>query len=127
MPVDKSMLKAAIVQIASIDGISMPADLLAEDVILLAAVWPDEQDFAQAVASTARALKQIAASQITPSPFEDDLDGWFSYHYQLRRSQSERAVMRIVFQPAEECVRIKGFGHRFKPADMYRRMVTGKR
>lgn len=127
MPVDKVMLQAAIIQIAAIDGVSMPADVLTEDVVLLAAVWPDEQDFAQAVASTVRALKQVAAGQITPSPLEDDLDGWFSYHYQLRRNQGERAVMRVVFQPTEEGVRIKGFGHRFKPADIYHRMVLGER
>ena len=127
MPVDKSMLKAAIVQIASIKGISMPAEALAEDVVLLAAVWPDEHDFAQAVASTVRALEQIAAGRITPSPLEDDLGGWFSYHYQLRRSQGERAVMRVVFQPSGDGVRVKGFGHRFKPADIYHRMVLGKR
>lgn len=127
MPVDKGMLKAAIVQIASIKGVSMPAEVLAEDVVLLAAVWPDEGDFAQAVASTVRALEQVAAGRITPSPLEDDLGGWFSYHYQLRRTQGERAVMRVVFQPVEGGIRVKGFGHRFKPADIYHRMVLGKR
>ncbi len=38
------------------------------------------------------------------------------------------AVMRIVFQPADEGgVRIKGFGHRFRPADIYHRLVLGER
>lgn len=126
MPADSSMLKAAIAQIAAIEGIYMPAEVLTEDVVLLAAVWPDEEDFAQAVASTVRALEQTAAGRVTPSPLENDLEGWFSHHYQLRRSQGERAVMRIVFQPFEKGARVKGFGHRFKPADIYHRMVSNR-
>ena len=128
MAIDRSLLKAAIFQISSIEGVSMPVEVLMDDVVLLAAVWPDEGEFAQAVASTVRALEHVVAGKVTPSPLEDELAGWFSYHYQLRRGQGERAVLRIIFQPdSEGGVRVKGFGHRFKPADIYHRIVLGER
>jgi len=128
MAVDKGILKAAIVQISSVKGVNMPVETLMDDVVLLAAVWPDERDFAQAVASTVRALEHVVAGKVTPSPLEADLGGWFSYHYQLRRGQGERAVLRIIFQPdGEGGICVKGFGHRFKPADIYHRVVLGER
>lgn len=128
MPVDSGMLKAAVIRISSVRGISMPGETLADDVVLLAKVWPDEADFAQAVASTVLAMEHVVAGRVTPSPLSEDLGGWYSYHYQLRRGQGERAVMRIVFQPdSEGGVRIKGFGHRFRPADIYHRLVLGER
>ena len=40
-------------------------------------------------------------------------------------AQGEKAVLRVVFRPREGYVEVKGFGHRFKPADIYHRMVLG--
>ena len=63
---------------------------------------------------------------MTPDALEDDLDGWWSYHFQLHRAQGEKAVLRVVFRPQADFVEVKGFGHRFKPSDIYHRLVLGK-
>ena len=125
MAVSSDLLRAAIVQVASVEGISISHEALVEDVVLLAKVWPDEQDFAAAVASSVRALSHVAKGKVTPDPLQNDLEGWFSHHYQLRRAQGEPAVLRVVFRQSEGHVEIKGFGHRFKPASIYHRLVAG--
>lgn len=124
MAVSSDLIRAAIVQIASVEGISIAHEALVEDVVLLAKVWPDEHDFATAVASSVRALTQVAAGRVTPDPLKDDLEGWQSHHYQLRRAQGEQAVLRVVFRRVDGQVEVKGFGHRFKPASIYHRLVV---
>ena len=37
-----------------------------------------------------------------------------------------KAVLRVVFRPQADFVEVKGFGHRFKPSDIYHRLVLGK-
>lgn len=125
MAVSSDLLRSAIVQISSLSSIRMAPEALVEDVTLLAKVWADEDDFAVAVASCCRALEQVAAGKVTPDPLVGTLDGWWSHHFQLRRAQGEKAVLRVVFRPREGYVEVKGFGHRFKPADIYHRMVLG--
>ena len=126
MAVSSDLLRSAIVQISSIPSSRMAPEALVEDVTLLAKVWPDESDFAAAVASCCRALEQVSAGKVTPDALEDDLDGWWSYHFQLHRAQGEKAVLRVVFRPQADFVEVKGFGHRFKPSDIYHRLVLGK-
>lgn len=79
----------------------MAPEALVEDVTLLAKVWPNEDDFAVAVASCCRALEQVASGKVTPDALVGSLDGWWSHHFQLRRAQGEKAVLRVVFRPRE--------------------------
>lgn len=127
MAMNDELLEAAIDRIAAIEGLYMAPEALVEDVVLLAKVWPDEQDFLAAVASSARALEQICSDKVTPSPLENDLSGWLSYHYQLRRRQGFPASLRIIYRPVSGGIEVKGFGHRFKPASIYHRIVHGER
>ena len=127
MAIDNGLLKAAFVQISGVAGISMAPELLVEDVALLAKVWPDEASFAQAVASSVRALELAVSGRITPDALRDDLTGWFSYHYQLKRAQGIPADLRLVYRPVKGGIEVKGFGHRFRPADIYRRMMSDAR
>ncbi len=126
MAVSSDLMRSAIERIAAVRGVRMAPEALVEDVVLLAKVWSDEADFASAVASSVRALEHIAAGRVTPDALKDDLTGWSSYHYQLRRAQGEKALLRIVFRRREGFVEVKGFGHRFKPSDIYHRIVLGK-
>lgn len=68
----------------------------------------------------------MISGKITPSPLSDELDSWLSYYFQLYRVQGEKAILRVVFRKKEDYVEVKGFGHRFKPADIYHRMVLAK-
>lgn len=124
MAISSDLLRAAIGRIARIEGISISHEALVEDVVLLAKVWQNEDEFAAAVASSARALEHIVAGRVTASPLRERLEEWQSYHYQLRRMQGQPAALRVVFRKLEDgTIEVKGFGHRFKPADVYHRIV----
>lgn len=49
MAADYALLEQAIAIISSVRGLYMDPDALADDVILLAYVWPDEGEFKMAV------------------------------------------------------------------------------
>lgn len=68
----------------------------------------------------------MSAGKVTPDVLENELDGWRAYHFQLRRAQGEKAMLRVVFRLQADFVEVKGFGHRFKPAGIYHRLVLGK-
>ena len=51
MAVSSDLLRSAIARISSLPSIRMAPEALVEDVTLLAKVWPNEDDFAVAVAS----------------------------------------------------------------------------
>lgn len=126
MAVSSDLLRAAIVRIAAIPQIKMAPEALVEDITLLAKVWPNEAEFSAAVASCCRALELVSKGRLTASPLTDDLSGWWSYHFQLSRAQGEKAILRVVYRLSENTVEVMGFGHRFKPADMYHRIILGK-
>lgn len=123
MAVSSDLIRASIVQVASVEGVAMSYEALVEDIALLAKAWPDEQDFAAAVASSVCALDHVAKGKVTPDPLKDDLEGWWSHHCQLRRAQGEPAALRVVFRRIDSHVEVKGFGHRFKPASIYHRLA----
>ena len=127
MAVDKELVRAAVARIAEIDGIEMSPEALVEDTVLLAVAWPEEDDFAAAVASTVRTLCLVVRDCVIPSHLDNELDGWLSYHCQLHRIQGCPSHLRVVYRRTERGVEIMGFGHRFKPTDIYRRLVRGQR
>lgn len=119
---NEEMINNAIDLLAEIDGLFMDPVSLAEDVLLLAASFPDEDEYAAAVLSTKRALQQIVAEEVTTAQLERNFSGWESYHYQHKRAQGAAADMRLVFRRGREGVQVQGFGHRNIPVDIYRRL-----
>lgn len=59
MAADYALLEQAIAIISSVRGLYMDPDALADDVILLAYIWPDEGEFKMAVARVHRTLTQL--------------------------------------------------------------------
>ena len=64
MAADYALLEQAIAIISSVRGLYMDSDALADDVILLAYVWPDEGEFKMAVARVHRALTQLVEGNV---------------------------------------------------------------
>lgn len=126
MPVSKTQLQRAIDAIAGVDGLYMDPHYLVEDVVLLSVSFPDEHEFQAAVVHTVNALTLLRNGSVTASHLEQRLDGWCSYHYQHRVAQGARADCRIIFRPKENGIEVKGFGHRYIPQDVYRRLVQGR-
>ena len=122
MPINDQQLLEAISAISSIESIAMDADDLADDIMLVAYVWPTPDEFKSAIANTCRALSQIASRQVSGTALEGRYRTWFSYHYQHKREKGAKADMRINFQRRANDVVIKGFGHRYIPVDIYARL-----
>ena len=123
MAADYALLEQAIAIISSVRGLYMDPDALADDVILLAYVWPDEGEFKMAVARVHRALTQLVEGNVEGSPLKNGFSGWRSFHFQHRRGQQSRADTRIVYMPLDTGIRVKGFGNRHLPSDIYQRLA----
>lgn len=123
MAADYALLEQAIAIISSVRGLYMDPDALADDVILLAYVWPDEGEFKMAVARVHRTLTQLVEGNVEGSPLKHGFSGWRSFHFQHRRGQQSRAGMRIVYVPLDTGIRVKGFANRHLPSDIYQRLA----
>ena len=126
MSVDVALIRQAIVRLAAVPGIEMDPRALAEDAFLLARSFPNERDYLAAVLATERALALVAAGRVTSSALERNQADWMSYHYQHAVAQGARADMRLEWHPCGKTVRVRGFGHRWRPTDFYRRMADGR-
>ena len=126
MQISDEVLLEAVDAIVDVAGLHMDADYLVEDVFLLAYAFPEESDFKAVVANTVRALSQLVAGRVAPSPLKYDFASWYSYHYQPRVGQGVRAVCRIIYRPLDDGIEVKGFGHRRIPKDFYARMGEGR-
>ncbi|PJM74860.1 hypothetical protein [Bifidobacterium simiarum] len=123
MAVSETLLSQAVAVIASVRGVQMDAGTLADDVVLLAYVWPDDQEFKQAVSSVRYALELLVADHVEGTALKYGLSGWYSYHFQHRRRQGARADMRVIYRRVPEGIQIKGFGSRHLPSDIYDRLA----
>ena len=123
MAVSNALLERAIAIISSVRGLHMNPDVLADDVILLAYVWPDEDEFKIAVTNLHRAMTQLVEGDAEGGELKYDFAGWRSFHFPHRRGQHSRADMRIVYMRIDSGIRVKGFGNRHLPADIYQRLA----
>lgn len=127
MAVADDLVAQAIHRLAHVSGIMMDPRALAEDAALLAASFPDEVEFLKAVLATERAMADVAQGRVTtPAPLVGDHAGWNSYHYQHRVAQGQKADMRLEWRRTEAGVFVRAFGHRFVPADFYRRVSASR-
>ena len=101
MAADYALLEQAIAIISSVRGLYMDPDALADDVILLAYIWPDEGEFKMAVARVHRTLTQLVEGNVEGSPLKYGFSGWRSFHFQHRRGQQSRTDTRIVSKDSQ--------------------------
>lgn len=122
MTVSKTVVAQAIVALASAESVSMDPKVLAEDAVLLTRAFDEEEAYKAAVVNTVKALKDISRGRVFPDALSGAYDGWFSYHYQPQVAQGTPASLRIIFRQVEGLVYVLGFGHRYIPSDVYRRL-----
>ena len=94
MAADYALLEQAIAIISSVRGLYMDPDALADDVILLAYVWPDEGEFKMAVARVHRTLTQLVEGNVEGSPLKYGFSGWRSFHFHQRRANHSAPAIR---------------------------------
>lgn len=123
----RDMIIQAIEELAAVEGAFFDPRSLAEDVVGVAAAFPEPEEFEAAIAATARMVGLIVSGRVDVGSLSDDYEGWECCHYQHRASQGVRATMRIMFTRVEDGVRVRGFGDRRRPGDFYRRMADVER
>ena len=128
MAISDDLIIQAIVRLASVPNTVMDPDALGEDVLLLAVAFPRDEEFLKAVIATERAMIKVAKGSVASSPaLVGDHAGWISYHYQHCVTQGQKADMRLEWRPCEQGILVRAFGHRFIPADFYRRISKSRK
>lgn len=122
MTVSKELLAEAIKVISSVDGIQMDARTLAEDVVLTAIVYDENQAFKMAITNIVAALQLIVSKRNIGTPLVGNLSGWHSFHFQSKRTQGHPADLRIVYKDKGTVIQVKGFGNRILPIDFYKKL-----
>ena len=122
MAISDELLQFGIDQLAGLAGISMDADRLVDDVVLVAYAFDDPQLFSTAIANIVSAINLILRQRNIGTALVNNKAGWWSYHFQSQRSQRRPPDMRIVYQDTGTTIRIMGFGHRWVPQDIYTRL-----
>lgn len=122
MSIDKTVVAKAISALASVEGALMQPEALAEDALCLTLAFPEENDYKSAVVNTTKALRDLVGNRVSTNELAGIFQGWESYHYQPKIGQSIAANMRIVFRRNEGRIYVLGFGHRYVPEDVYRRL-----
>ena len=126
MAIDDGTLAHSVDLVARIPPVEMDPQALVDDVVLIAYAYPDEDEFKAAIASVCRALSQLVDGRVSGSELQYNHTGWLSYHFQHRRSQGAKADMRVVYQKGHRGIRVRGFGNRRIPTDIYRRLHSGR-
>lgn len=116
-------IEQAVASIAGVEGVHFDGHFLVHDVLGIAEVFPEPNEFEAAIAATVRMLGQIVAGKVDTSSLGADYEGWECCHYQPVVAQGSKATMRIMFARNEEGIRVRGFGDRRLPDDFYRRMA----
>lgn len=122
MAISDELLQLGIDQLAGLTGISMDANRLVDDVVLVAYAFDDPQLFSAAIANIINAINLILRQRNVGTALVNNKAGWWSYHFQSQRNQRHTADMRIVYQDNGTTIRIMGFGHRWLPQDIYNRL-----
>lgn len=127
MPISLALFHESIDLIAGIQQLEMDPQALADDIVLLDRVWHDKREFKSAITSVHKAIEQLVQGAVSGTPLKNNHKDWMSYHFQHRRSQGGKADMRIVYQLKAGRIRVRGFGHRHLPVDIYRRLNEERR
>lgn len=123
MAIANELILQWIENVSRIVGLQMDPTTLADDVVIMALVFDDEETFLLAMDNVVRAITHLINGSVYTSQLERNYSGWDSYHFQSQRTQGHRADLRIVFQNVgTKMVRVKGFGHRHLPLDIYERL-----
>lgn len=102
--VDRDTTIDATALISRSPGLSMNAENLVEDVILLAASCADEQRFLDASIGIRQTIRQLATGKTNGIRLHQPLSDWHSYRFQAAGMN-----MRIVYKPADNGILVKGF------------------
>jgi len=122
MAISDILIEEAIDIIADIQGIKMNQDELVDDVILVAFVFDEESKFKLAINQITNSIHQIISQRNVGQALVNNYEGWMSFHFQSQRVNGHPADLRVVYQDIITAIRVRGFGHRHLPTNIYTRL-----
>ena len=120
--IDNNLIQFWISELAKLQGISMGADELVDDVVLTAYVFDDPKTFSIVMTNVVNAFQLIVQQPTIGQALVGGKSGWNSFHFQSKRTQKHDADMRMVYRHTGHTILIMGFGNRFLPNDFYQRL-----
>lgn len=127
MTISHELLEFWIERVAELDGLSMDADKLIEDVVMVAIAFNQDPDiFELAMTNTVEALKLIIRERTVGQELVGNKVGWTSFHFQSRKIRKLKADMRIVYRDVDKYIQVMGFGHRWLPQEIYDRLSSDR-
>lgn len=91
-----------------------------EDIAGLRRAFPQDDEFARALRSVTRRLRNLRPDE--GSELDHELDGW--WRVKFSSGFDERADLRIIFRPIKDGFELRAFGHRHDPASIYFRSLA---
>lgn len=126
MTISSESLKAAITDLAKINGILMNPSHLALDVLMLGNVFDEEAAFRNVVFSLVTNITNIVENGSIGEDLNRELKGYKSYHFSSPYpAYPGEEDMRIIYRNAE-IIEILALGHRYTPKDIYERCSKRK-
>ncbi|MBP1970328.1 hypothetical protein J2Z83_002446 [Virgibacillus natechei] len=122
MTIDNNLIEQAIDAITEIEGIKTDPNAMLDDIVLVAYVFDNELLFMTAIAQIKKAMLQIVKTRDIGQPLVGNLSSWMSFHFQSQRTQKHPADLRIIYHDTGDFIRIRGFGHRHLPSDVYQKL-----
>lgn len=124
MAITDNLLEQAITAIVSVRGIKFNPEEIVEDVVSVATVFDDPNEFLLAITQIVHSLHLIVARRQIGQVLTSNLQGWWSFHFQSRKVNGHPADLRIVYQVQNTDIFIKGLGHRHLPQDVYQKLYN---
>lgn len=125
MAITDQDLEQAIELIATIKDIDFNIPELVEDIVLLAEEYPTKPEFKLAVREIKRSIENIKKNPKIGHELERNYSDWWSHVYKPQSKNGFEPELRTVYQDRKEIngtIRIRGFGHRWNPESIYKRL-----
>jgi len=127
MAISNEALEFWIERVAELEGLSMDADKLVEDVVLVAVAFDQDPNiFSLAMVNVVTAFRLILRDRNIGQELVGNKAGWYSFHFQSQRTRKHTADMRIVYRDTGTTIQVMGFGHRWLPQEIYNRLSFGR-
>lgn len=122
MTINNDIIIKWIKEVAIIKGIEFNANSLADDVFLMTYAYKNPIEFEIAMENVVSALQHIVNNSVNSSQLTKNYGDWDSYHFQSKRVQRQKSDLRIIYQKSSNSIRIRGFGNKWIPTDIYGRL-----
>ncbi|QKY70443.1 hypothetical protein [Lentibacillus sp. CBA3610] len=122
MKITNDVLIEWIGEVSRVKGLQMDPEALADDIFLMAYVYQNPIEFDMAMQNVIKAFDLIIKNSVNTSQLAHHYTDWQSYHFQSKRTQGQKADLRIIFKKESDVMYVRGFGNRWIPADIYYRL-----